>query len=46
VQHGGLEATPESWFGYIVPGSGTGDLTGKAAISHDEQGAYITFVIE
>jgi hypothetical protein len=48
VQHGGLEASPESWFGHIVPGSGTGDfagLSGSAAISHDDQGAYFTFVL-
>jgi hypothetical protein len=42
VHHGGLEAT---WFGHIVPGSGTGDfagLAGTAVISHDETGAYFT----
>jgi hypothetical protein len=42
VQHGGLEASPETWFGYIVSGSGTGDLAGiagQAPIRHDESGA-------
>ena len=43
VQHGGLESDPGSWFGHIVPGTGTGDFagwTGSARIIHDEQGAY------
>lgn len=47
VQHGGLEASPQTWFGYIVPGTGTGDLegiSGSATISHDESGAYFTIV--
>jgi hypothetical protein len=49
VQHGGLESTPETWFGYIVPGTGTGDLegiTGKAPIHHDETGAYFELAFE
>lgn len=49
VQHGGLEATPDSWFGYIVPGSGTDDLagiSGSAAIGHDDNGAFFTFAID
>lgn len=49
VQHGGLEASPDSWFGYIVPGTGTDDLegfTGAAAIGHDDRGAFFTFVLE
>ncbi|MBA2758475.1 MAG: DUF3224 domain-containing protein [Chloroflexia bacterium] len=49
VQHGGLESKPESWFGYIVPGTGTDDLTsiaGTAVISHDETGAFFTFRLE
>jgi Protein of unknown function (DUF3224) len=32
-----------SWFGHIVPGTGTGGLagwTGSARIVHDDQGAY------
>src|SRR5580658_6087646 len=43
VQHGGLESDPGSWFGHIVPGTGTGGFagwTGSARIVHDEQGAY------
>jgi Protein of unknown function (DUF3224) len=43
VQHGGLESDPGSWFGHIVPGTGTGgfaDWTGSARIAHDDQGAY------
>ena len=43
VQHGGLESDPASWFGHIVPGTGTGGFagwTGSARIVHDEQGAY------
>lgn len=42
-QHGGLESSPETWFGYIVPGTGIGDfdgITGDAPIRHDEDGAY------
>lgn len=43
VQHGGLESDPDSWFGHIVPGTGTGDFAGwagSARIVHDEQGAF------
>jgi uncharacterized protein (TIGR03086 family) len=43
VQHGGLESDPGTWFGHIVPGSGTGDFAGwagSARIIHDEQGPY------
>jgi Protein of unknown function (DUF3224) len=43
VQHGGLESDPGSWFGHIVPRTGTGgfaDWTGSARIIHDDQGAY------
>jgi len=45
VHHGGLESDPATWFGHIVPGSGTDDLAGlagRARIEHDEQGAYFT----
>lgn len=48
VQHGGLEANPGSWFGYIVYGTGSGDLAGvagSAVISHDDKGAYFTIVL-
>jgi hypothetical protein len=43
LQHGGLESDPDSVFGHIVPGTGTGDFagwTGSARIVHDDQGAY------
>jgi hypothetical protein len=43
VQHGGLESDPDTWFGHIVPGTGTGGFAGwagSARILHDEQGAY------
>lgn len=43
VQHGGLESDPTTWFGHIVPGTGTGpfaDWTGSARIVHDDQGAF------
>jgi hypothetical protein len=43
VQHGGLESDPATWFGHIVPGTGTGDFTGwsgSARIVHDDQGAF------
>ena len=43
VQHGGLESDPGSWFGHIVPGTGTGGFAGwagSARIIHDDQGAY------
>lgn len=49
VHHGGLESKPDSWFGHIVPGTGTDDLagiTGTAAIGHDETGAHFTFELE
>ena len=28
VQHGGLESDPDSWFGHIVPKTGTGGFAG------------------
>lgn len=43
VQHGGLESDPSTWFGHIVPHTGTGDFagwTGSARIQHDAEGAY------
>ena len=46
VHHGGLESDPATWFGHIVPGTGTDDLagvTGSARIDHDESGAFFTF---
>ena len=43
VQHGGLESDPDTWFGHIVPGTGTGpfkEWTGSARIGHDDEGAF------
>ena len=43
VQHGGLESDPSTWFGHIVPGTGTGAFAGwagSARIQHDDGGAY------
>ena len=43
VQHGGLESDPATWFGHIVPGTGTGAFAGwagSAKIVHDDQGAF------
>ena len=48
VQHGGLESDPDSWFGHIVPGAGSGDFTawtGSARIVHDDQGACFEIVL-
>jgi hypothetical protein len=49
VHHGGLESSPETWFGHIVPGTGDGDLAGvagSAKIGHDERGAFFTIELE
>jgi len=46
VHHGGLESAPESWFGHVVPGSGTDDFadwSGSARIKHDDDGACFVF---
>src|SRR3954470_17383337 len=43
VQHGGLESDPATWFGHVVPGTGTGGFTGwagSARIRHDDDGAF------
>jgi uncharacterized protein (TIGR03086 family) len=43
VQHGGLESDPSTWFGHIVPATGTGAFagwSGSARIIHDDQGPY------
>jgi hypothetical protein len=43
VQHGGLESDPATWFGHIVPGTGTGpfkEWSGSARIVHDDEGAF------
>lgn len=46
VHHGGLESAPDSWFGHVVPGSGTGPFagwSGAARIIHDDDGPYFAF---
>ena len=48
VQHGGLEADPDSWFGHIVPGTGTGAFegwSGAARIVHDDDGPFFHFTV-
>jgi hypothetical protein len=43
IHHGGLESDPTTWFGHIVPGTGTGPFegwSGSARIVHDEQGPF------
>ena len=48
VQHGGLESDPATWFGHIVPGTGTGGFagwSGSARIVHDDQGAYFDITL-
>jgi hypothetical protein len=48
VQHGGLESDPGTWFGHIVPGTGTGGFAGwagSARIVHDDQGAYFEIML-
>jgi Protein of unknown function (DUF3224) len=42
IQHGGLESDSDSWFGHIVPSTGTGGFSGwsgSARIVHDDEGA-------
>jgi hypothetical protein len=34
VQHGGLESDPDTWFGHLVPGTGTGDFAGWSGQAH------------
>lgn len=49
VHHGGLESAPDTWFGHVVPQSGTGDLAGwagSARIEHDDDGPYFAFDLE
>jgi hypothetical protein len=48
IQHGALENDPDSVFGHIVPGTGTGVFagwTGSARIVHDDQGPYFEIVL-
>ncbi len=49
VQHGGLESDPSTWFGHIVPKSGTDDFAdwaGSARIQHDDVGAYFDIELD
>jgi hypothetical protein len=46
AHHGGLESSPDTWFGHVVPGSGTGPMAGwagSARIEHDDEGAFFIF---
>ncbi len=49
VHHGALQhPSDDSAFGYIVPGTGTGDFagfSGQARIVHDDEGPYFVFTI-
>ena len=48
VQHGGLESDPDTWFGHIVPKTGTGHFagwSGPARIIHDDQGPYFEITL-
>jgi hypothetical protein len=48
LHHGGLESSPESWFGHVVPHSGTGafaEWSGPARIVHDDQGPSFVFTL-
>jgi hypothetical protein len=49
VHHGAMQhPDDESAFGYIIPGTGTGDFggfRGPARIVHDEEGPYFVFSI-
>lgn len=49
VHHGALQHPDDpSAFGYIVPGTGTGDFAafaGEARIHHDETGPYFVFTL-
>ena len=43
AQHGGLESDLDTWFGHIVPRTGSGGFagwSGSARIVHDDQGPY------
>jgi Protein of unknown function (DUF3224) len=51
VHHGALDhpASDDSSFGYIIPGTGTGDFEdfdGQARILHDERGPYFVFDLQ
>ncbi|WP_223695135.1 DUF3224 domain-containing protein [Leifsonia poae] len=50
VHHGGMQGPDDaSAFGYIIPGTGTGDFAGfagTARIIHDERGPFFVFTLE
>ncbi|MCS5719934.1 DUF3224 domain-containing protein [Herbiconiux sp. CPCC 205763] len=50
VHHGALQHPDDpSAFGYVVPGTGTGDFAGfrgQARILHDAEGAYFVITLE
>lgn len=50
VHHGALQHPDDpSAFGYIVPGTGTGDFAGfagSARIQHDDDGAFFVFTLD
>lgn len=50
VHHGALDhPTDDSSFGYIIPGTGTGDFedfAGSATIRHDADGPYFVFDLQ
>jgi hypothetical protein len=49
VHHGALQhPSDDSAFGYIIPGTGTGDFAGfagQARILHDDDGPYLVFTL-
>jgi hypothetical protein len=49
VHHGALQhPSDDSAFGWIIPGTGTGDFTafgGAARIDHDDEGPFFVFTI-
>ena len=49
VHHGALQhPSDDSAFGYIIPGTGTGDFAGfagQARILHDDKGPYFVFTL-
>ncbi|GAA3749264.1 DUF3224 domain-containing protein [Plantactinospora mayteni] len=48
-QHGGLDAEPPRTFGHVVPGTGTGGLTGllgTISYRHDESGHSVRLVLD
>lgn len=50
VHHGALQhPSDDSAFGYIIPGTGTGDFAafaGSARIVHDDRGPYFVFALD